>query len=564
MTTELLASRRPPADTGSHNHYTRRPMRLTPRPLTVLLNVLCLCGLLPIARADGDVAAPPEFAGVRDFIEGAVDQQRAPSVAVGVVRDGTLVWAEGFGDADLATRRPATSNSIYRLASISKPLTASGLMMLVEQDRIDLDAPANRYLPGEKLRCYAGSADEMTVRRLANHTAGMPLHYSFFFEGTAPPSMDETIRRYGFAAARPGARWEYSNLAYGVLNYMTETVAGTPWREYMETRLYDPLGMTRTSDRIRPGFESDAAVQYNRLPVVGFQAVGHYDFDHPGASAVCSSVNDLARFARMHLAGGTLDGVRVLSEDSVRRMQVVTGRNGPGDDGCGIAWFVSRVRGRRCVAHGGGMPGVSTALRLFPDDGAATIVLTNGTDRSLTSGVSERLAAVLFPDAGDERDGDSVEAPRPPARGRGPGSVEAAPERNPAVQSEPNDAELDGVWQGRIVRADGDVAVTLKITASREGAITIGGQPERSLGNARFSADGLTGWFAADFSARAEEPGPLQIELRLNREGASLTGVAIAHGAGRFALSHWIELARGEQDTAPRVPPRGFEPRSQD
>ena len=501
-----------------------------------LASFIWLHAALPSAAAGDDIPAPPEFADVRAFVEDAIQRRLAPSVAVGVVRDGELVWAEGLGAADLKTQRPATSRSIYRLASISKPITATGLMILVEQGRIDLDAPANRYLPHDKLRCYAGAADEMTIRRLANHTAGMPLHYSFYYEGTPPPAMDETIRCYGFAAARPGSRWEYSNLAFGVLNYITEVASGTAWREFMESQVYDPLKMTHTSDRIRPGCESDAVVQYNRLPIGGFAAVGHYDFDHPGASAVCSSVQDLARFARMHLNGGTLDGVRILSPEAVRRMQEVTGHYGNDGEGCGVSWFVSTVRGQRCIAHGGGMPGVSTSLQIFPDANAAIIVLTNGTERSLTSGVSRRLAAVLFPDE------PPIAAPRPAVFSDSDSA--GTPPASESTEAEPDGATLSGTWRGRIVHPDGDLDATLDLQTGDEASFTLGGQPEHSLSDLTVGRDRVNGRVTVDLRTRSDDEQPVLLELRLELEDDRLAGVAIAHGGGRFALSHHIELRR--------------------
>jgi hypothetical protein len=294
--------------------------------------------------------------------------------------------------------------------------------------------------------------------------------------------------------------------------------------------------MTRTSDRIRPGCEPDAVVQYNRVPIAGFVPVGHYDFDHPGASAVCSSVRDLARFARMHLNGGTLDGERILSEDSVHQMQEVTGHRSSDGEGCGVSWFVTTVRGRRCVSHGGGMPGVSTSLQLFPDANAAIIVLTNGTERSVTSGVTERIAAVLFPDE------PPVAAPRPQPSGASD-SVGSAPV-SPDAPEDLGDASLHGVWHGRIVHPDGDLTVKLDIRAGDEAVFTIADQKEQPLDDLSLEAGGLRGRLTAEVPTRPHYEQPVLLELRLEREGDRLVGLAIAQGAGRFALSHWIEFER--------------------
>lgn len=163
------------------------------------------------------VSAPlfaDQFDAVRGFVRRHMTESSAPSIAVAVARDGRILWEEGFGWADREKRVAADENTMYSLASISKPFTATGLMMLVEQKRIDLDRPVNQYLGNAKLRARVGNADDATVRRVANHSSGLPLHYQFFYEDEPfrPPSMDETILRYGNLVTIPGEKWEYSNL----------------------------------------------------------------------------------------------------------------------------------------------------------------------------------------------------------------------------------------------------------------------------------------------------------------------------------------------------------------
>jgi CubicO group peptidase (beta-lactamase class C family) len=314
--------------------------------------LLSLCAGTASAQ---NVAMPREFAAVRQYIGDAIARGVTPSVAIAVVKEGRVVWAEGFGFADRGRKIPATADTVYWLASVSKPITATGLMKLVESGAIDLDRPANDYLPNSKLRAYTGGAEQMTVRRLANHTSGMPVHYNFYYPGSTPLTPDETIARYGFAAFAPGSRWEYSNLAFGVLEYLTQVVGKKPWRAYMDEHVYQPLGMTRTWDGVRPGLEQDAAVPYRKTAAGTFVEVERYDFDHRGASAVWSSANDLARFVRMHLNDGELDGVRVLSADSALAMRTLSGENGP-RTGTGIGWAVGPFMGRDSFSHSGGMP----------------------------------------------------------------------------------------------------------------------------------------------------------------------------------------------------------------
>jgi CubicO group peptidase (beta-lactamase class C family) len=122
------------------------------------------------------------FDAVRAHIERLVAEGEVPSMAVAVARDGEIVWEEGFGLADREKNIPATEHTMYALASISKPLTATGLMILVERGLINLDSPINDYLGEAKLQAWVGDAAEATVRRVASHTAGLPLHSQHFYD----------------------------------------------------------------------------------------------------------------------------------------------------------------------------------------------------------------------------------------------------------------------------------------------------------------------------------------------------------------------------------------------
>ena len=476
----------------------------------------------PPARLAGSFS--PRYAKVREFIQKAVDDGLTPSVAVGVIKDGAVVWTEGFGLADREKKIAATPDTIYWLASVSKPLSATGLMQLVERGLIDLDQPANRYLGDAKLKAYRGSVDDMTVRRLANHTAGLPTHYNFFY-GTPPPPMDETIRRYGFASLEPGKQIQYSNLAYGIIGSIVERSAKMPWRQYMEKNLYDPLKMMRTSDRIRPGFERDEAIPYVVDAAGRFIRWPRYDFDHRPASSNYSTVHDLARFIRMHMNRGELDGVRVLTPESVREMQRVTGESQTGD-GYGVAWQTMNFGGHRGVTHGGNMPGVATLVNLFPQDRAATIVLTNGDNRQLVQQVTRKLGQLLYPDVPD------LPAPQPAAAQR-PQPPSPAPAQG-----------LVGVWTGRFVHHDGDIP--LRVTVKNDGGIDVafGARDPIALRDPVLTATNIAGHVETNFPAQDSYWGRPDLRFALTLRNGKLEGVCSVFAPNYFMLPYWVELAR--------------------
>lgn len=487
----------------------------------LILLVLLVPGVQPASRV---VPAPPEYAKARDFVQKAVADGLVPSVAIGVIKDGALVWAEAFGLADREKNITATPDTIYWLASVSKPLTATGLMQLVERGTVDLDQPANTYLGDAKLKAYRGSADVMTVRRLANHTAGLPTHYNFFY-GTSPPTTEETIRRYGFASLEPGKQLQYSNLAYGILGHIVERGAKMPWRQYQEKNLYDRLKMTRTSDRIRPGFERDEAIPYVADVAGRFIQSPRYDFDHRPASAIFSTVHDLARFVRMYLNGGELDGTRVLQAASVKEMLRLTGESGPGA-GYGVAWQTIDFGGHRGVAHGGNMPGVATHVNMFPQDRAATIVLTNGDNRQFVQELTRKLGQLLYPDVPDLPATSGTASPRT---------------QSPAALTP---AALAGAWKGRLVHYDGDIPLELTIKGDGVIDIAFGNRQPVGLRDPVLTEASMAGHIDTNFRAQDGYWGRSNLRFALTLRDGKLEGVCSAFAPNYFMLPYWVELTR--------------------
>ena len=252
-----------------------------PSAIIALSAVSALSGFFGLPQARAQRAPTDQFAVARAHARAAVQDSGVPSLAVAVAKGGKIIWEEGFGWADREGRIPANEHTTYSLASISKPITATGLMMLVEQGKVKLDAPANDYLGSGKITGLAGDASGATVRRVANHTAGLPLHYMFYYDGAIDqvPSMDEAISRYGITVYPPGSAYQYSNLGFGIIDYIIERVSGQAYADYMRSQVFLPLGMTHTSIFVAPGLEPYAAVRYEP----DGRRVTRYDFDHRGA-----------------------------------------------------------------------------------------------------------------------------------------------------------------------------------------------------------------------------------------------------------------------------------------
>jgi CubicO group peptidase (beta-lactamase class C family) len=255
--------------------------------------------------------------------------------------------------------------------------------------------------------------------------------------------MDETICRYANLVTPPGQREHYSNLAFGILDYIIQRTSGRPYADFMRSEVFLPLGMTHSSVDVGPGLEAFQAVRYTpdgkRIPF--------YDFDHPGASAVYSSAHDLIRFAMFHMKNRLDDQKAILSDDSIDAMQQPTATLAGKPGTYGIAWGLRNgFNGYRTVSHTGGMPGVSTSLILVPEANIAVSVLCNARS-NLPDAIAETILKHILP----PRDGSSPVA-QAVAFAAGGISEDFQPS-----------TELVGTWEGFVATYDRDIPVKLWI-----------------------------------------------------------------------------------------------------
>ncbi len=464
------------------------------------------------------------FADAARRIEARRVETGTVSLAVAVAQGDAILYEAGFGMADREACRPASPDTLYSLASITKPITATALMVLVERGQVELDRPFNDYLGGAKLTAHLGAAADATVRRVANHTAGLPTHVHFFYEdeGAAPPPFDETIHRYGHLMAPPGEGYLYANSGYGFLQYLIERVSGKSFARFLRDELFEPLAMTRTALDVPPGLADQAAARYapdgRRLP--------GYTFDHPGASAVWASAHDLVRFGLFHLKA-RLPGQRaILTDRSIEAMRH------PAPHGYGIGWRTPDLDcGPRTVGHGGSMAGVRTHLLLVPDAQIAAVALANSSSPLPLEAVTD-LTDVLLPGYAEAR------RARQPAPGAKPVPPPGAP---------PD--EWRGRWEGRIHTYEGERDLALECRPDGSIEVRLAGQAPVPLRGARCPAGGpLTGVFDGSLGIAFQFPHPYELRVSLVRRGDRLAGPTYVRSmpTGRLGnmLGFWTALCR--------------------
>ncbi len=472
------------------------------------------------------------FSTVRGKIQEGLAKTGVASLALGVARQGEIVWESGFGWADREQRRPATAHTLYSLASISKPISATGLMVLVQRGLLDLDRPVNDYLGTTGVTAKLGAVGDATVRRIANHTSGLPVHCQFFYEDEPfrPPYRDESIRRYGNLVGPPGEAYQYANLGYGILDHLISRLSGKPYKDFMRESVFIPLDMPHTSVDLLPGHEGQTAVRYgpDGMPLPW------YDFDHPGASAVWSSAHDLVRFGMMHLKAHLPDQTAILEDATIDATQEPTAEVSPGS-GYGIGWRIDGDNfGYRTVGHDGSMGGVRTRLLLVPSEGIAVAVLTNG-QSELPARIISEVLSVLLPEYGRSY--------------RSKVETEASDGR-PSKEDPFRPVEiLLGVWEGYVETYRNRTPLRIECQSDGDIHVRLGKGLETLLNEPRFKDGRLTGRTMGQIDTEDAMRHPHHLIVNLKLRGDRLTGVVTSSGTpkGRSgnALSHWTELAKG-------------------
>ncbi len=349
-----------------------------------------------------------------------LDEARAahgvPGASVAVLRDGA-VEAAASGVLNLDTGVDATTDSLFQIGSITKVWTTTVVMGLVEEGRIELDAPVRRYLP-ELTVLEEGVADRVTIRHLLTHSSGIDGD-NFSDTGRG----DDALEKYVATCATlqqvhpVGATMSYCNTGFSLLGRVLEVVTGEVWDAVMRTRLFAPLQLTHTATlpedvlrfraamgHIQPGDELVTAPMWGLPRTAG------------PAGAICSTASEVVRFAQLHLEGGTLDGVQVLEPASVAAMQepqiaVPSGGAGTSAAHWGLGWELFEWGGRRVIGHDGGTIGQAAFLRVVPDAGVAIALLTNGGD---PIGLFRTVVGALLPETTGVELPAEVEPPETP------------------------------------------------------------------------------------------------------------------------------------------------------
>ncbi len=355
----------------------------------VLLAFLCL--VPSVAAQSGDFLV--EHPQVRDavtlldlWIQEQMAYQQIPGLAVGIVYDQEMIWSKGYGVSDLESQTPATPATLFRLGSISKLFTASAILQLRDEGKLRLDDPIAQHLAWFKLQSSFEEAPEITIRHLLTHTAGLPREGAFPYWTTHEfPTREEVIAAVSTQPAifPPAKTYKYSNLGMALLGEIIAAVSGETYADYIQKHIIDPLGMTHSTVIPSEDVRRQMATAYMRRQPDGSREVMEY-YETKGmapAANIVSSVDDLARFAALHLRAAPESGDgEVLKASTLYEMQRPHWVYSNWSGGRGLGFGISRRSDKTLVSHGGWIGGNRTHLLLVPADKLAIIAMVNADD----------------------------------------------------------------------------------------------------------------------------------------------------------------------------------------
>lgn len=384
---------------------------------TRLLIVIVCLSISAIAQQVA-VPATKALSGVDPFVEQLLREWKVPGLALGVVQDGQIVLARGYGYRNLEEKLPFTTNTLFPIGSTTKSFTSLALAILKDDGKLDWDDRVRKYLPDYELQDPVAS-ERMTLRDLLLHRSGLARHDLVWYSSDF--TMPQILDRLRYLQMGKGFRnaFDYNNIGYMTAGYLAGQVYGKGWETLVRETILNPLGMKatnfsdsdseKTSDYALPYDEMHDKIQ--RIPFASAQGV-------EPAGAINSTLNEMLAYTQMLLAKGKYGEKQIVSEANlatIQSPQILMGRPAPyvemSEPAYGMGWVIQSYRGHRYVWHNGGIDGFYTLLATLPDDRIGVVVFTNRLDppaaEILARNVFDRLIG-LAPVDWDERYQDTA------------------------------------------------------------------------------------------------------------------------------------------------------------
>lgn len=374
------------------------PRLLRTSVCTLCFAVLALVLVGPASAQEVDLDWLPAY------IEEGMADWGIPGMAVAVVHNDEVVFAEGFGVRSLNEPGAVDAHTVFGVASTTKAMTAASLAMLVERGELDWDTPVVEYMPEFQLSDPWVTA-RATPRDLLAHRVGvgrMTGNRLRFLPDRERSAVLHQMRHHDFEQPfRQG--FVYSNVMYSAAGELIPAITDTSWDDFLREQLFDPLGMERTTTSITQFDPDDENIAAPHQEIEGtVRPISPRNFDNVGPSAsVNTSVTEMAQWMRLHLGTpGVYEGRRLIDEALMREMHSAQNPLAAQDpytemNAYGLGWSLREHRGHRILQHGGATDGMNTNLVLLPEEDVGIVVMTNTFNRFMTAVGNEVLDAFL-------------------------------------------------------------------------------------------------------------------------------------------------------------------------
>jgi CubicO group peptidase (beta-lactamase class C family) len=326
---------------------------------------------------------------VDDYVTAAMVRQHIPGLSLAIIRESKVTKLKGYGFASVELNVPANPETVYELASATKPFVAMSIMLLLQDGKLSLEDRVCQYVEGTPEAWHS-----ITLRQLLSHTSGIKdyLERPEMTPFDLPPEKIVQIAASFPLNFAPGKKWAYSNTGYVLLGMVIQKVTGKPFSAFLSERVFQPLAMAATQHYEPGGIVSNRAVGYLWLGPggMGNAEMFKYMMSNRGDAGVLSTVGDLAKWEAA-LASG-----RLLSSNNLEAMWSPVRLTDGSACNYGLGWFLKKVNGHRHVFHPGGSAGAATIISRYPDDHLTIILLSNG-GRAYPEGLDLGIAQILIP-----------------------------------------------------------------------------------------------------------------------------------------------------------------------
>lgn len=325
----------------------------------------------------------------RKFVKSEMKKWNVPGAAVLLIKDGRVIFSEGFGYRDLGKKLPVDPKTIFPIASCTKTFASFTVGQLVDEGKVKWDAPVRDYFP-ELMMCEDYVTEHLTVRDVLCHRSGLPRHDRVWMY--AGLSRDDLMSRLRYLQPSHGFRdvMQYNNIVYSLSGVVVERVSGTRWEDFVVKRVFKPLGMNSSSVFIADLKKTDnhslpyvlKAGSVKRIPFQAYNTTGP-------ASCINSNLEDMAKWLMVHINNGQAGGNQLISSATLKEVHAPQMSIPPEGEfkpficeetpmlSYGLGWVVQPYKDHMMLNHSGGVDGFSTLIAFMPEEKSGVVVLTN-------------------------------------------------------------------------------------------------------------------------------------------------------------------------------------------